>query len=112
MHPGNIFLADWGELDSLIMLHQGRLPVWIGSSPLMGPQLTPADMREIGQMLSLPSTVFVCHTKPYEVFRGTTERLAEGARQLGYDERLLRTIEDSNRRPVYQIVEFRKAAAQ
>ena len=112
MHPANIFLADWGELDSLIMLHQGRLPVWVGSSPLMGPQLSPADMREIGQMLSLPSTVFVCHTKPYEVFRGTTERLAEGARRLGYVERVLRTVEDSNRRPVYRIIEFRKAAAQ
>jgi 4-amino-4-deoxy-L-arabinose transferase-like glycosyltransferase len=105
--PGrNIFLSDWGELDNLILLNQGRLRIWIGSDPLVGPQISPGDLRQIGRMLSTPSSVFVCHTKPYEVFPGVTERLIEGAQRLGYSRRVLDTVADSNGRPVYEIVDF------
>jgi 4-amino-4-deoxy-L-arabinose transferase-like glycosyltransferase len=104
----NVFLADWGELDTLLMLHQGRIPIWIGSDPLMDPQLSPADLQQIGRMLELPGAVFICHTRRYEVFPGVAERLVEGARRLGYQKRVLRTVSDSNGRAVYEILGFQK----
>lgn len=104
----NLFVTDWGVFDTLRMLHQGKLRLWVGSEPLMKPQPAAADLAAVQRMLTVPSPLFICHTKRYEVFSGAAERLENAARQLGYQKEVVRTISDTNGRPVFELVRFNR----
>jgi 4-amino-4-deoxy-L-arabinose transferase-like glycosyltransferase len=111
MKDDNIFVADWGILDTLLMLEQGKARLWVGSEPLMKPEPADADLAAIQRMLEVPAPVFLCHTKGREVFPDTTGRLERAALRLGYRKGSVRTISDSNGRPVFEIVRFDKDTA-
>ncbi len=106
MREENIFVADWGIFDTLLMLQQGKARLWVGSEPLMKPEPTDADLAAIERMLEVPAPVFICHTKGREVFPDTTGRLERAALRLGYRKNVVRTISDSNGRPVFEMVQF------
>jgi hypothetical protein len=104
----NLFVTDWGVFDTLRMLHQGKLRLWVGSEPLMNPEPTAADLAAIQRMLTVPSPLFICHTKRYELFNGAADRLENAARRLGYEKDIVRTISDTNGRPVFELVRFNR----
>ncbi len=111
MQNENIFVADWGIFDTLVMLEQGKPRLWVGSEPLMKPEPTDADLAAIQRMLEVPAPVFICHAKGREVFPDSTGRLERAALRLGYRKRVVRTISDSKSRPVFEIVQFERTAA-
>lgn len=111
MQDENIFVADWGILETLLMLEQGKARLWVGSEPLMKPEPADADLAAIRRMLEVPAPVFICHAKGREVFPDTTERLERAALRLGYRKSVVRSISDSNGRPVFEIIQFDRIAA-
>jgi hypothetical protein len=104
----NLFVTDWGVFDTLRMLHQGKLRLWVGSEPLEHPEPTSADLAAIQRMLSVPSPLFICHTSRYELFNGAAERLENAARRLGYQKDIVGAISDTNGRPVFELVRFNR----
>jgi hypothetical protein len=102
--PKAVFCMDWGMLNSLQLLHQGRIPLYPGSDPVF-PQhdLTAADRRLIEGMLAEPDAVFVAHTPDAESFAGANERLIQAAADLGYRRELLAAIPDGYGRRIFEV---------
>jgi len=57
-------------------------------------------------MIADPNGVFATHVAAREVFPGVRARLERDAASTGYEKRLIRTIEDSNSRPVFELWRF------
>jgi hypothetical protein len=95
---------DWGMLNSLQLLHQGRIPLYPGSDPVF-PQhdLTSGDQRLIEWMLTQPGAVFVAHTPDAESFAGANERLIQAAADMGYRRELLAAIQDGYGRSIFEV---------
>lgn len=102
----NIYVTDWGIMDQLIMLHQGRLHVWVGTEPMNDPTLTDRGRQMLQFWMSRPNPVFVGHTKPYEVLQGTYDRLETYMGEIGYRKQVVRTIPDSHGRQIFEIDRF------
>jgi hypothetical protein len=88
------------------LLQQGRLPLRIGSDPVLHPNLTADEDRMAREMISMPGAVFVAHTPANEFFSGANARLTALAQQHGYSRQSLATICDRNGRPVFEISRF------
>lgn len=101
-----VYILDWGMIDPLRMLHRGRLPVEMGSEPLMHEETTDRDAEAITRMISDPRAVFVSHTPAFEEFRGVPERLGRFAAKTGYTRDLIRTLADPQGRPVFEVYRF------
>jgi hypothetical protein len=103
-HAGDrdIYVMDWGMFDTLRMMGEGRFRLGVGSDAVE----PAADPHYLKYILERPSPLFLSHTKETEVFTGVNERLRSKAAALGYRQKLLRTITDSNGRAVFEISEF------
>ncbi len=104
-----IFVTDWGLVDNLIVLSRGRLPIRVGVEPLLKPALDEGDWRYLRAMCGGEGHVFVSFVDGAEQFAGVNARLAALAAEAGYTKQPLRTVEDRNGRPVFQIFRFRPA---
>jgi hypothetical protein len=101
-----IYVIDWGMWDNLELLHFGKLHmVWAGDH-FTTANPDEASRREITKMLSDPHGLFLGHVPSREEFRGVGERLTSRGSALHYERQLLRTISDSNGRPVFEIFRF------
>lgn len=102
--PKAVFCMDWGMLNSLRLLHRGRIPLYPGSDPVF-PQrvLTAADRRVIEWMLAQRDAVFVAHTPDAESFAGANERLIQAAAEMGYRRELLTAIQDGYGRRIFEV---------
>jgi hypothetical protein len=96
-----VFLADWGMLDSLVLLHQGRLQ--LGILDPLAPEPTEQEFRTVKWMLGHPGALFVTHAGPAEVMQGSSVRLNRITEELGYRREIVATIRDSNSRPVFEV---------
>jgi 4-amino-4-deoxy-L-arabinose transferase-like glycosyltransferase len=95
-----IYLVDWGVWGNLNFLHQGRLhlqPAW----PV--PARSQADIEK---MLSNPHSLFLDHVQSREYYQGSGARLDAVARSAGYEKHLIRTIDDSNGRPIFELLKW------
>jgi len=103
---GAVYCVDWGMLDSLRYLNRGKLKLAVGSDPISKPQLSPADREPVLRMLADPGAVFIAHTKDFENFQGTNERLVKFASAEGYRRDMLAVISDSFGRPAFEVYRF------
>lgn len=101
-----IFCLDWGLMDNLRLLGNGKLPVRDGIEHISPAALTPADREAIRQMLAIPGALFIGHTKETEFFHGDTARLLQVAAEAGYQPERATTIGDSFGRPVFEVYRF------
>jgi 4-amino-4-deoxy-L-arabinose transferase-like glycosyltransferase len=104
-----IYVIDWGMFDSLAFLHQGRLTLNGASAPFMAPEPNESERREIEAMLADPHGLFLTHVRSLEAYPGVGQRLDEAASAAGYAREFTRTIDDSNGRPVFELLRFRHA---
>lgn len=105
-----IVLTDWGMLDNLRALHRGRLPLTVGSGPLMSGEPGEQDRKDMAALLAQPDSVFVSFTDDKQVFPQVNPRLARLASEAGYRRELLERVRDRNGRPVFEIFRFRRRA--
>jgi hypothetical protein len=106
-----LYLIDWGLYDNLNLLHRGRLDLRIATGPLSTDSPGPEQLGEIGRMLQNPRALMLGHVREHEVFQDPGGRLERAARSLGYRKEVVRTIPDSNGRPMFEIVRFVPADA-
>jgi hypothetical protein len=104
--PGNIYCVDWGMLDSLRYLSNGKLPVLVGSDPISKPQLSPGDRGPVLRMVTDPGAIFVAHTKDFENFQGTNARLVKFAAAEGYRREMMARIPDRFGRQAFEVYRF------
>ncbi len=102
----NIFCVDWGMIDSLRLLNRGKLPLRLGTDPIMKRELTGADREFLAKTISPPDHLFINHTREFEFFTGVNDKLIKFAADAGYHREVLTVISDSNRRPVYEVYRF------
>jgi hypothetical protein len=107
--PGNpVYLADWGLADALLFKYQGRLNVQDATYDLHADSRGPEQTQTLVHMIADPEARIVNHVEGREMFPHNGRRLAELADSLGYRRETIRTIADSNGRPVFEIVRFSK----
>jgi 4-amino-4-deoxy-L-arabinose transferase-like glycosyltransferase len=95
-----IYLVDWGVWGNLNFLHQGRLhlqPAW---------PIPARSQAEIEKMLSDPHALFLDHVQAREYYPGSGARLDAIAQSSGYQKQIVRTIQDSNGRPIFELIRW------
>jgi 4-amino-4-deoxy-L-arabinose transferase-like glycosyltransferase len=106
VEAGTVYCVDWGILDTLRYLNHGKLKLAVGSDPISKPQLSLADREPVLRMLADPGAVFIAHTKDFENFQGTNDRLVKFAAAEGYRRDMLAVISDSFGRPAFEVYRF------
>jgi hypothetical protein len=106
---GNVYCVDWGMLDPLRYLNRGKLKLAVGSDPISRKELSPDDREAVLRMVSEPGAVFVAHTKEFENFQGTNDRLLKFADAEGYRRDMLAVIPDKFGRPAFEVYRFAAA---
>lgn len=100
------YAIDWGLYENLNLLHQGRLDFRIAIGPVNTESPSEEQLGEIRAMLHDPGALIVDHVREHEVFPNVGARLDRIAESLGYRRELVRSISDSNGRPMFEIVRF------
>jgi hypothetical protein len=102
--PGQtIYMLDWGIQFPLDVLHNGRLHMTNGHDPFMSDTPSDWDKGAALRMFTDPGALFIAHAGKREVFTGVRNRFDGSAAAAGCHEDGLRTIPDSNGRPVFEI---------
>jgi hypothetical protein len=103
LEPCTVYALDFGVEDNLTLLQEGKLTVrhaW---------PINEQSDSDIETMVSNASGVFVDHVPTREYFKGADDRLEAIARAQGYERRNIRTIQDSNGRPQFELFRFDRA---
>ena len=100
------YFIDWGIYENLNLLHQGRLDFRNAIDPLNTDSPSPDQLAEIRDMLRDPDALILDHVREHEVFPDVGARLDRAAQSFGYRREVVRTIPDSNGRPMFEIVRF------
>jgi hypothetical protein len=106
LNPGRVLVVDWGILDSLRILHHGRLPLGVFFDAV--PAGAPANMARVKQAAEDPTNIFVAHVRRYEFFEGSNARLIQAASEAGFERQMLAVEQDTFGRPVYEVYRFVK----
>jgi hypothetical protein len=77
---------------------------------LTGEAPNPEQQAQLRAMLSDTSAIWLGHAAGREAFPGVDAHLERFAFMAGYRRELIRTIADSNGRPVFEIFRFRPEA--
>jgi hypothetical protein len=104
--PAQVYCVDWGIMDSLRLLNHGKLPLRVGNDLVSKAGADPGVRDALMKTLAEPDAWFIGHTKDFEFFQGTDERLVRYAADAGYERAILATIPDSYGRPVYEVYHF------
>jgi hypothetical protein len=100
------YILDWGMQYSLELMHRGALHLSSATDPLSTSQPNEPQRRALTAMLATPGAVFVNHVPEREVFKEAGSRMDRFAGAAGYRREPLRTIYDSNGRPVFEIFHY------
>jgi 4-amino-4-deoxy-L-arabinose transferase-like glycosyltransferase len=101
-----VYVTDWGMNATLQLTHQGRLHIQSAQGSLMGPSPNPEQQAQLAAMLSDTGAIWLDHVAGREDFHGVDAHLERFASMTGYRRELIRTIADSNGRPVFEIFRF------
>jgi hypothetical protein len=101
-----LYVIDWGLYENLNLLHQGRLGFRIVIGPLTTDSPSPQQLGEIREMLRDSRGLILDHVREHEIFPNVGARLDRAARAIGYRREVVRSIPDSNGRPMFEIVRF------
>lgn len=103
-----IFLVDWGMLDNTRMLHKGRLPLFVGSEPLMKDEPDKRDWDTVRWMLRQNNSIFAGNTDDRQVFPNVNGHLRKMAEELGYRRVDVEVIRDAHGRGAFEVFRFEK----
>jgi hypothetical protein len=109
--PSQIYVMDWGMLNSLRALNQGRLPLAVGSDPVADGDVNETERQMIERMLADSKAIYVGHTDGNEIFAGVDERMQQFGRAGGYRKDVIKTVSDRRGRPIFEVYRYLPAAA-
>jgi 4-amino-4-deoxy-L-arabinose transferase-like glycosyltransferase len=107
--PEHVYVMDWGLTETLTFLGRGKLSLVAGADPFFTATPDPQQLLFVARMFDDPQGLFVGHIREREVFTGVDERFLSAATSSGYRKEIVRTVSDSNSRPVFEIYRLRKA---
>jgi hypothetical protein len=102
--PGQtIYMLDWGIQFPLEVLHNGHLNMRSGHDPFIADP--PSDWAKgvAQRMFADPGALYITHAGKREVFSGIHQRFDQSASAAGCREENVRTIPDSNGRPIFEV---------
>jgi hypothetical protein len=103
-NPGQmIYVLDWGIQFPLNFLHNGRLRMISGHDPFMSEIPSDWDKGAAQRMFADRGGLVIAHTAKRENFAGVRKRFDESLSAAGCHEDPLKTIPDSNGRPVFEL---------
>jgi hypothetical protein len=82
------------------------LPLLGGTDPISKPQLSSEDHDPVLRMVTDPGAVFVAHTKDFENFQGTNDKLVKFAATEGYQRETMARIPDRFGRQAFEVYRF------
>jgi hypothetical protein len=105
--PGQtVYALDWGIENPLNILHGGRLQLRAGHDPFTEDTMSDWAKGAASRIFADPGALFVTHVAKLEVFTGVRERFDRAAAASGCRESNLRTIPDSNGRPIFELFQL------
>ena len=102
-----VYIADWGIRTTSELIHQGRLRAQMALGQLQSPDPDPSQRDQLAAMLADSNAIWVSHAPNREAFSGVDANLDRIATSLGYRRETIRTVDDSNGRPYFEIFRFR-----
>ncbi len=105
----HVYVMDWGMLNVLGVLGDGKLPVASGTDGVAQPHLTAQDESIVSSQLEDKDALFVGHTEGNEIMTGVSARFLEFAQAAGYQKETVQVISDRNQRPVFEIYRMVRA---
>jgi Dolichyl-phosphate-mannose-protein mannosyltransferase len=106
---GKVHCIDWGMFDSVRYLGHGEVKLADTPDAISKTQLSPADREALLHMVAEPDAIFVAHTKDFENFQGTNDRLLKFAAAEGYRRDMVSVISDSFGRPAFEVYRLEQA---
>ena len=104
---GPVFASDWGMVDALVFLHEGKRVYGTAEEVLTAGPNDERARKILTWMLAQPGVLFVSHTPKNEFNEGNAERLRAVMRTMGYGGETEAVINDSNGRPIFEVIRFR-----
>jgi hypothetical protein len=101
-----VYLTDWGLYDALLFQFQGRLSLQDPAYDLHSDLRSAEQTQTLQRAVADPEGLIVGHVQERELFTHNGQRLIDLANAMGYRKQVLRTIADSNGRPVFEIFHF------
>lgn len=98
-----IYVTDWGMFDSLNLLHRGQLQLRAAAGPFVPASPDAEQAAEAQRMFRDSKGLFVGHVRGQEAFPDVGQHLDQLAQRTGFRREVLRTIADSNGRPMFEI---------
>ena len=95
----NIYIADWGILESIVLLSDNKAPV---ETPDWN------NTETLRRIVSDPRAAFVAHTPQYAYMPQQRALLEDIATSAGYEEVPIEIIYDRNGRATFDVFRFRK----
>ena len=102
-----IYVTDWGMNATLELSHQGRLRIQPAHGALMDDSPNLEQQAQLRAMLADTDAIWLGHAAGHEDFQGVNTRLDRFASMAGYRKEAIRTVADSNGRPIFEIFRFR-----
>lgn len=99
LHATHVYVADWGLIETMQLLSEGRLPIQMADLS--------SDESTRGLLLQ-PDVIFVSHAAGIEIDPHQRATLEAVARREQYIEEPVTTIVDRNGRPAFDVFRFRK----
>jgi 4-amino-4-deoxy-L-arabinose transferase-like glycosyltransferase len=106
VRANEVYCVDWGFLDSLRLMSDGKLPVRVGEDPIEKTELTSDDRERLLAMISGRDHVFITHQQPFEFYPGLAAKLAQFAEEMGYRKEEMAEFSDSDGRPTFEVFRF------
>jgi 4-amino-4-deoxy-L-arabinose transferase-like glycosyltransferase len=95
-----IMVADWGIIETLSLLSEGRLPVYSAEA---------TDSAVLDRMIASSGQLYVAHTPEFTFEPATRARLEQRARNNGFEVERITTISDRHQRPTFEVFRFRRS---
>lgn len=105
-HARQVYVTDWGILDTLRLLGRGALPLVMASDVVSRAEPDDNTLAVLEGWLSAPGHLFIVHTEGNEFFPGSRTNLLQTAARLGYRSEKLATVADSHGVPFYELLRF------
>jgi hypothetical protein len=102
----NAYVIDWGMYNTLLWSRSKGVMLHTGNEPFMEAQMSEPQLKQALTMLGDRDAVFLGHVADKEVFQGVEARLEQFAATRGLRKQLIRTINDSNGRPMFELFRF------
>jgi hypothetical protein len=99
----NVYVVDWGMYNTLLWSRGKGVVLHTGNEPFMDGEMSEQQLKQALTMLGDRDAVFLSHVPEKEIFQGVEARLEQFAATRGLRKHSIRTIDDSNGRPMFEL---------